>query len=72
VADAKSGFEELLDLVPGDVPARAALAEIAARQGDRAGCEARARRLLAEAPADPQVQSLPQRCVTAAPSASNR
>lgn len=70
VADARAGFEELLDLVPGDLSARAALAEIAARQGDRAGCEARARRLLSEAPADPAVQSLPQRCIAAAPHAS--
>ncbi|WP_242393005.1 tetratricopeptide repeat protein [Anaeromyxobacter oryzisoli] len=58
VEDARRGFEELLDLVPGDLGARAALAAILSREGDRAGCEQRARQLRAEAPQDPHVRAL--------------
>jgi len=65
LAEAKAGLEEVLDLAPGDVTARAALAQIAALEGDRAGCEERARKLRAEAPDDPRVQGLAQKCAAA-------
>jgi tetratricopeptide (TPR) repeat protein len=62
LADARRRFGELLDASPGDVPARAALAEVAALDGDRPGCEAAARRLRAEAPRDERVAGLAARC----------
>jgi tetratricopeptide (TPR) repeat protein len=63
-AEARKEFEEILDLVAGDLPARAALAEILSLEGDRAGCEARARSLRAEAPADDRVQRLAAACAS--------
>jgi tetratricopeptide (TPR) repeat protein len=69
LADAKQAFAEVVELDPDDaneraaqVTARAALAEIAALEGDRRGCEDRARQLRAEAPQDARVAALAQRC----------
>lgn len=73
--EARKALQELLDVVPGDRAARAGLAEVAAREGDAAGCLAEARRLQAEAPADADLQALPARCADAAhrpPSAASR
>jgi Tfp pilus assembly protein PilF len=71
LAEAKALFEDVLDLAPGDVTARVALAQIAARQGDRAACLDAARRLRADAPNDPRVVALPAAC-TAATSTAGR
>ncbi len=69
IADAKQVFAEVVELDPDDpgeraaqVTARAALAEIAALEGDRRGCEERARQLRAEAPQDARVAGLAKRC----------
>ncbi len=62
LADARRRFEELLDALPGDVPARAALAEVAALEGDHAACASAARQLRAEAPQDSRVAALAERC----------
>lgn len=79
LADAKRELAEVVDLDPDDaaergaqVIARAALAEIAALEGDRRGCEERARQLRAEAPQEPRVAGLAQRCAAAAPRAAVR
>lgn len=69
IADAKQAFAEVVELDPDDageraaqVSARAALAEIAALEGDRRGCEERARQLRAEAPQDTRVAALAKAC----------
>lgn len=71
LGDAQKRFEELLDLEPGDVGARAALAEVAALEGNRPACEDAARKLRSEAPSDPRVQALGARCATVAARAGN-
>jgi tetratricopeptide (TPR) repeat protein len=65
VAEARAGIAEALELEPSDVGARAALAELLAATGDRRGCEERARQLRAEAPREPRVQALADRCAAA-------
>jgi tetratricopeptide (TPR) repeat protein len=65
VQEARAGLSEALELDPSDLGARAALALVLAAQGDRRGCEARARQLQAEAPQDPHVQGLAERCAVA-------
>lgn len=69
VAEAKATFAEVADVDSDDpaeraarITARAALAEIAALEGDRRGCEERARQLRAEAPQDARVAALATRC----------
>jgi tetratricopeptide (TPR) repeat protein len=73
LVEAKRAFADVVELDPDDqaernaqVVARAALAEIAALEGDRRGCEERARQLRAEAPQEPRVLALAQRCASAA------
>lgn len=68
---ARALFEEVLDLAPGDLTSRVFLAQISAREGDRAGCSTSATRLLREAPSDPRVQALPGLC-SAAPARATR
>ena len=65
LTEARALFEEVLDLAPGDLTSRVFLAQISAREGDRAGCSNSATRLLREAPSDPRVQSLPGLCSAA-------
>jgi tetratricopeptide (TPR) repeat protein len=69
LAEAKALFEDVLDLAPGDVTARIALAQIAARGGNRSGCLDAARLLRADAPNDPRVVALPDACAAAASTA---
>lgn len=73
LAAAKKAYAEVIDLDADDaaersaqLDARLALAEIAALEGDRRGCEERARQLRADAPDDPRVRALAQRCASAA------
>ncbi len=68
--DARKRYGELLDLEPGDLGGRAALAEISALEGNRRGCEDAARKLGAEAPEDPRVKDLRSRCAAAVPTAA--
>ena len=67
VAAARAGLAEALELAPADVTARTAFAEVLATEGDRRGCEERARQLRADAPQDPRVQALAERCAAARP-----
>lgn len=71
VEPARKALQELLDAVPGDRQARAGLAVLLAVEGDAAGCQADARRLQAEAPADPALRDLPARCAAAAAGRKN-
>ena len=65
LAAARAGLADALELAPADVDARAAFAELLAAEGDRRGCEERARQLRGEAPREPRVQALAERCAAA-------
>ena len=65
LAEARARFEEVLDLSPGDLTARIALAQVAAREGDRSACLDEARRIRADAPNDPRVAALATLCAAA-------
>jgi len=70
LAEAQRAYEDLLDLKPGDLGARIALAELLGKQGDGEGCRQRAQALRAEAPTDERLQGLLGKCATASAQAA--
>jgi hypothetical protein len=65
-------LQDALDLAPGDLATRVALAQVAAREGDRTGCQAAAAQLRLDAPSDPRVVGLAALCAGAPAQAARK